>query len=114
MTKPLIACILALMVLSFGLGALLAGRPQAALADDKPAAGAPAATESGKPAEGQPATTVQALTKPADVVAAVPSLSRTDYEQDPFDPSRLRRTQTTVVKLILVRADGTTETKAAP
>ena len=55
MTKPLIACILALMVLSFGLGAVLAGRPQSALAEDKPANGAPAATESGKPAEGPPA-----------------------------------------------------------
>jgi hypothetical protein len=114
MTKPLIACTIALMVLSFGLGAVLAGRPQAALAQDKPANGAPAATGNGKPAEGQPVVAVQALTRPADVVAVVPSLSRTDYEQDPFDPSRLRRTQTTVVKLILVRADGTTEAKDAP
>ena len=50
----------------------------------------------------------------ADVVAVVPSLSRTDYEQDPFDATRLRRTQTTVVKLLLVRADGTTTTKDVP
>lgn len=48
---------------------------------------------------------------PSPVVACTPCLSVTEYEEDPFNPDRVRRTRTTVSSIVLVRADGTTETK---
>jgi hypothetical protein len=45
------------------------------------------------------------------VVATTPHKYATDMEEDPFNPDRVRRTQTTVTSIVLVRADGTVETK---
>ncbi len=47
------------------------------------------------------------------VVAVIPYRSETEYEPDPFEPDRIRRTQTEVKELILVRADGSIEHKRA-
>jgi hypothetical protein len=105
MTRPVVAGAIALLVLAFGLGALLAGRPQAAMAQQAPAANGE------KPGEPELTPDARALLQRPQVVAAVPFQSRTEYEQDPFEPTRLRRTQTTVTKLVLIRSDGTTELK---
>lgn len=45
----------------------------------------------------------------APVVAAEPYEYETEYEMDPFEPDRIRRTTTEVTRLVIVRADGTTE-----
>ena len=47
------------------------------------------------------------------VVAAFPSRQETEYEPDPFDPDRVRSSRTEVKELILVRADGSIESKRA-
>lgn len=46
------------------------------------------------------------------IVNVVVGESVTEYEQDPFDTTRLRRSTHRVRTLIYIRADGTTETKA--
>ncbi len=104
MSKSVLIAVIALMVLSFGLGTVLSNRP-AALAQQEPAANGE------QPANGEMSPEARALLQRPEVVAAVPYQSRTEYEQDPFEPSRLRRTQTTVTKLVLIRSDGTTELK---
>lgn len=58
-------------------------------------------------------TDVKAITQPSPVVSVVPYQSRTDYEQDPFETNRLRRTTATVLRVIVVHADGTMEIKDA-
>ena len=45
------------------------------------------------------------------IVSVVVGESVTEFEQDPFDTTRLRRSSNRVRTLIYVRADGTTETK---
>lgn len=65
-------------------------------------------------AQGAPAADVKAITAPSPVVSAVPYQSRTEYEQDPFETTRLRRTATTVQSIMLVHADGSVEVKQAP
>lgn len=58
---------------------------------------------------------IAALTQPSPVVAAMPYQSQTDYEQDPFEPTKLRRTTMQVRRVLLVHQDGTTEIRdAAP
>ena len=47
------------------------------------------------------------------VVAVVPYRSETEYQPDPFEPDRLRRSETEVKELILIRADGSIEHKRA-
>jgi len=47
------------------------------------------------------------------VVSAIPYREETEYEPDPFEPDRIRRTQTEVKEIIIVRADGTIEHKRA-
>ena len=47
------------------------------------------------------------------VVAVIAYQQETEYEPDPFEPDRVRRTRTEVKELILVRADGTIERKRA-
>ncbi len=47
--------------------------------------------------------------KPAPVVAAVPYQTETEYDMDPFEPDRIRSTETEVKTVLLVRADGGTE-----
>lgn len=108
MSKPMAVLVVALMALSFALGALLVGYAPAALAQDNDAKPAD------KPADDQPSPAVAALLKVQPVVAAVPLATRTDYEQDPFEPTRLRRTESTTLRVLLIRADGTTEVKSAP
>ncbi|MHB8997193.1 MAG: hypothetical protein ACYC63_18255 [Armatimonadota bacterium] len=65
-------------------------------------------------AQDAPAADLQALVQPSPVVSAVPFQSRTEYEQDPFEANRLRRTTTTVTRLVIVRADGSMELKETP
>lgn len=107
MTRSVVAVVIALMALSFGLGTILAGQSRPAMAQQEPAP--PPAANGEEPAAGELTPEAQALLQRPQVVAAMPFQSRTDYEQDPFEPSRLRRTQTVVTKLILIRADGTME-----
>lgn len=109
MAKSVVVGVVALMVLSFGLGIVLVGQPRAALAQQEP--GVQPAANGEKPADGEMSPEAKALLQRPQVVAAVPFQSRTEYEQDPFEPSRLRRTQTVVTKLVLIRSDGTTELK---
>lgn len=45
------------------------------------------------------------------VVAVIPGRTDTDYEQDPFETHRLRRSSTRVRTLIYVYQDGTMEQK---
>jgi hypothetical protein len=89
------------LALAVGLvgGFLLAGRSDVAYAQGQP---------TDKP------TDIAAIVQPSAVVAAVPYQSRTEYEQDPFEPTRLRRTSTTVTRVLLVRQDGTVIAKDAP
>ena len=65
-------------------------------------------------AQDAPTAAVQAIVQPSPVVSAVPFQSRTDYEQDPFDTTRLRRTTTTVTRVVIVHADGSMELKETP
>jgi hypothetical protein len=50
---------------------------------------------------------IAAITQPSPVVAAMPYQSQTDYEQDPFEPTKLRRTSMQVRRVLLVHQDGT-------
>lgn len=45
------------------------------------------------------------------IVSVVVGTSETEYEQDPFEQTRLRRSTTRVKSLVYVRADGRVETK---
>lgn len=45
----------------------------------------------------------------APVVAAEPYEYETEYEMDPFEPDKIRRTKTQVSRVVIIRADGTTE-----
>ncbi len=47
------------------------------------------------------------------IIAVIPYRQETEYEPDPFEPDRVRRTRTEVKELIIVRADGTIEHKRA-
>jgi hypothetical protein len=93
------------LALAVGLtgGLLLAGGQAIAYAQERPP---------DKPAD-KPVD-IAAIVQPSPVVAAVPYQSRTEYEQDPFEPTRLRRTSTTVTRVMLVRQDGTVIVKDAP
>jgi hypothetical protein len=94
----------AVLLVGVGLGALLVGRASAQAQPAPAAATAPTAST----------VDVKAMTAPSPVVAAVPYQSRTDYEQDPFDTTRLRRTTMTMLRLVIIHADGTMEVKDAP
>ncbi len=48
---------------------------------------------------------------PNPIVSVVVGTQETEYEQDPFEPTRLRRSTNRVKSLIYVRADGSVETK---
>jgi|LSQX01.1.fsa_nt_gb Na+-transporting methylmalonyl-CoA/oxaloacetate decarboxylase gamma subunit len=56
-----------------------------------------------------PEATVSDETKIQPVVAAIPYQTSTEYQMDPFEPGRVRSTETKTNTLILVRADGSTE-----
>lgn len=94
MTRSTTMVIMAALVAAFVVGALVAGGPNAAVAQEEDGG-----------------VDIEALTKVSPVVAAVPYQSRMEYEQDPFEPARLKRTTETVVRVMLVKADGTVEVK---
>ena len=50
----------------------------------------------------------------APIVAAVPYKYETEYEQDPFEPDRLRRTRTVVTHVLVIRADGQVRVVSTP
>jgi hypothetical protein len=52
--------------------------------------------------------------EPNPIVSVVVGDSETNYEQDPFDQTRLKRSSTRVKSLLIVRADGRVETKQVP
>ncbi|MBU0611155.1 MAG: hypothetical protein KKI08_24965 [Armatimonadetes bacterium] len=56
---------------------------------------------------------IAAITQPSPVVAAMPYQAQTDYEQDPFEPTKLRRTTMQVRRVLLVHQDGSLEIKDA-
>lgn len=68
----------------------------------------PALADGAKPT----ATTATAIPAVSPVVAAFAYRTDTEYEPDPFETTRLRRSRTTVTHVLLVRADGTQEIKA--
>jgi hypothetical protein len=45
------------------------------------------------------------------IVSVVPSVTETEYEQDPFDQTRLRRSTNRVRTMLLIHANGEVETK---
>ena len=97
MSRLTVIIVSVLVISAFALGALLGSHPSTALAQDK-----------------ETAPDVKALTQPPPVVTAIPFQYHTDYEQDPFDQTKLRRTQTTVTKIAIVRSNGSTEMKDLP
>ncbi|MEN6301635.1 MAG: hypothetical protein ABFD96_02880 [Armatimonadia bacterium] len=98
MTRSTTVVMIAALVAAFVVGALVAGGQNAAVAQE----------------EGQDQQVdIKALTQASPVVAAVPYQSRVEYEQDPFEPTRLKRTTETVTRVMLVKADGTVEIKEA-
>jgi len=50
----------------------------------------------------------------AQIVAAVPAESVTEYEPDPFEPERLRSSTVRVRTVAVVYSDGTIEIKQCP
>ena len=84
--------------------ALLAALAVYAIGEDKPVAGATATGGEG----------AKVLPPEASVVAAMPYKSETEYEQDPFDATKLKRTRTVVTHILIVRSDGSTMIKSAP
>lgn len=101
MSRKTLWVLLSLLVFGGLAGGMLTGYLPAALAQAEAPATAPATTPD-----------VTKILAPSPVVAAIPYQTRTDYEQDPFEPARVRRTHSTVVRVLLVRQDGTTEIKA--
>lgn len=96
-----------LLVLAFGAGALCNGGLYApAMAQDDTA---------DKPAEGdEPATvTTTPLFPRIPVVAAIPLVTETSYEMDPFNVDHIRSTKAEVKRVLVVRADGSQEVRPA-
>jgi len=56
---------------------------------------------------------IAAITQPSPVVAAFAYQAQTDYEQDPFEPTKLRRTTMQVRRVMVVHQDGSMEIKDA-
>lgn len=65
--------------------------------------------------EDSPAATTSEETAQTEnpVVGVIAYQQETEYEPDPFEPDRVRRTRTEVKELIIVRADGSIERKRA-
>lgn len=102
MTRSTTLAIITALVAAFVVGALMGGGQNAAVAQ-----------EEGQGQVQDQQVDIKALTQASPVVAAVPYQSRVDYEQDPFEPTRLKRTTETVTRVMLVKADGTVEIKEA-
>lgn len=119
MSKATFAFLLAAVLAGVAIGVVV-GHPLLAQAQEKPA-GAPAEKPPATTAPAAPATQpaakaadVTEVLKPAPVVSALAYQTQTEYEQDPFEPTRLRRTTATVTRVLVVRSDGTMEIKSAP
>ncbi len=56
-------------------------------------------------------TPAQAQLREPAIVAAFAYKTHTRFTQDPFDPNRIAESEARVEKIILVRADGTTDFK---
>lgn len=84
--------------------AILAALAVYAIGADKPAPPAAAAATAGQ----------KLLPAESPVVAAFPYKEDTEYEQDPFDTTKLKRTNMTVTHIVIVRADGSTTIKPVP
>jgi hypothetical protein len=56
---------------------------------------------------------IAAITQPSPVVAAFAYQAETEYEQDPFEPTKLRSTKMQVRRVMLVHQDGSMEIKDA-
>lgn len=69
----------------------------------------PPTETTGAPAEPPPPVVLLPETNP--IVSVVVSVSETEYEEDPFEPSQLRSATTRVRTLLYIRADGSVETK---
>lgn len=108
--KTMVLIILALVGGLVG-GFLLASQQGAAFAQENAEAKEKPPTQG---ADKEKPVDVKALLAPAPVVAAVPYATKTDYEQDPFEPTRLRRTTSQVERVLLVHQDGMLEVKEAP
>ena len=99
MNRTTLALTLLGMLVGLVAGMLLVGPQGIAFAqDDKP---------KDKPVD------IAAITQPSPVVAAMPYQAQTDYEQDPFEPTKLRRTTMQVRRVLLVHQDGTTAIRDA-
>ena len=98
MNRTTLAVVIAAVIVGLVAGVLLTGQQGIALADDKP---------KDKPLD------VAALTAPSPVVAAMAYQSQTDYEQDPFDATKLRKTTMQVRRVLIVHQDGLMEVKDA-
>jgi len=64
-------------------------------------------------AEPAPGPTLAVPGEQPPVVAAMPYKYETEYDLDPFEPDKLRRTRTVVTHVLVVRSDGTTAVKPA-
>ncbi len=74
------------------------------------------AADEAQPSPGKAAAEAEAgvaLPPPPPAVAVVPYKYETDYEMDPFERDKIRRTKTTVTHILLVNSDGTTVIKPA-
>ena len=89
--------LVALIVITL-VGGVLGWTHRASAAGEKPAVGAAAVVAP----EANP------------VVSMLAGNVETTFEQDPFDQTKVRRSLMKVKSLIIVHADGTVETKAAP
>ena len=95
-----------LLVFAFGAGALCSGGLYApAMAQDDTA---------DKPADGDsPAAVVPSIIPRIPVVAAIPLVTETSYEMDPFNVDHIRSTKAEVKRVLVVRADGSQEIRPA-
>jgi len=95
-----------LLVLAFGAGALCKGGLYApAMAQDDTA---------DKPVEGEtPAAVTTSIIPRIPVVAAIPLVTETSYEMDPFNVDHIRSTKSEVKRVLVVRADGSQEIRPA-
>lgn len=99
MNRTTLTLILLGMLAGLVAGVLLVGQQGIAFAqDDKP---------KDKPVD------IAAITQPSPVVAAFAYQAQTDYEQDPFEPTKLRRTTMQVRRVMMVHQDGSMEIKDA-
>lgn len=104
-TRNLVYALLLLLAFAAGTlssGALFAPAMAQDNATDKPA-------EGDKPTEGA----ISPMVPRIPVVAAVPLVTETEYEMDPFDVDHIRSTKSEVKRILVIRADGSQEVRPA-